>query len=1052
MKPLFIRWDRLPFVGRLFIMAGLALLVAGLAMLLVSTRQDAEDARADLAQELAKEMEILPATLADVAVVGDFAALQATLDRYVARPLIAQARYTDAGGAAVEGLDVPVPREAPAWFMAVLDLQDISARTSVAVGGREYGVVAVTLTMTPMANRVWRNLWQNMGILLLAIALDFIGIWLMLRSGLAPLKRLAAGADALAAGRLDVRLSPEGSPELRHVIDAFNRMAVAVQESEARLRQSEAELRTSEERLQLAINGVNDGIWDWDMRSNQLYLSPKWKQMIGYRDDELENSYATFQAHLHPDDKAKVAEAHDRYINGQAPAFSVEFRFRHKDGSWRWILGRGEALRDASGTPHRMAGSHTDITERKQAEEALRASEERLTLALEGAALGLWDWDIPSGRVEFNERWGRMLGYAPDEIEPRVETWQHLVHPDDWPVILGALEPHLAGTTPSYRVEHRLQHKDGHWIWVLDAGRVTERNAKGEARRAVGIHLDITAAKVAEAHLKEREQHLRTLISSMNDVVFVVDTAGRFSEFHWPAAADYETPESSDYVGRDYAEVFPAAASLAIGDAIAHLMSDGRPCTKEIILNVDGQSRDFSATLSALSDGSEWPKGFLCVARDITDQRETRKRLRLQGSALEAAANGIVITDADAVIEWANPAFCALTGWSIDECIGHKPKELVKSGLQSQAFYDAMWKVILAGETWHGEVVNRKKNGELYHEELTITPVRNDEGKVSHFIAIKQDITRRKAEEAAARAAQRDIQRLLARNELLLNSAGDGIYGTDIHGICTFINPAALKMLGYAMEEVLGRDQHQLFHHRQADGSPYPHADCPIHKTLLDGVPRDVEDVFVRKDDQLFPVHIMVTPMVEDGQRVGVEVVFRDIAKRKAMEAELLRLATTDPLTNVANRRRFMEQLEMELARVRRFGKPATFLMLDIDHFKDVNDGYGHAVGDAVLKHFSALAQERLRRIDLFGRLGGEEFGVLLPGTEMAGAHEFAERLRHQVAETPCMTDKGPVKYTVSIGIADFDPKDPDPDQILARADVALYRAKEGGRNRVEMS
>lgn len=1052
MKRVFVRWDQLPFVGRLFIMAGLALLVAGLTMLLVTVRQDAEDARSDLALELAKEMELLPATLSEVLVVGDFATLQATLDRYVARPLVAHARYVERKGAALEGLDTPVPRNAPEWFMAALGLQDMSASAAVVVGGREYGVISVTLTMTPMANRVWRNLWQNLGILLLAISIDFLGIWFILRSGLAPLRRLAAGADALAAGERDARLVVEGSPELRHVIDAFNRMAQAVQESEARLRESEAELRSSEERLLLAINGVNDGIWDWDMKSDQLYLSPKWKQMVGFQDDELENSYATFAMLLHPDDKAKVAEAHQRYICGESPTFSVEFRFRHKDGSWRWILGRGEALRDAFGVPYRMAGSHTDITERKQAEEALRASQEHLSLTLEGAALGLWDWNILSGETRFNARWAEMLGYAPGELEPRVETWQHLVHPDDWPIILAALEPHLAGATPGYRSEHRLQHKTGKWVWVLDAGRVVERDERGEAQRAVGVHLDITAAKEAEALLKEREQRLRTLVGSMNDIVFVIDTSGRFSEFHWPTMADYEVPDADDYIGHDYAKLLPPATSEFVSEAIAVLMSEGHPLSRDIHIDVDGQSRYFSATMSALLDGSEWPLGFLCVARDITDQRDIRERLRLQSSALEAAANGIVITDANAVIEWANPAFCALTGWKLEEIIGHKPKELVKSGLQTQEFYEAMWKAILAGETWHGEVVNRKKSGELYHEELTITPVRNDDGKVSHFIAIKQDITARKAEEAAARAAQRDIQRLSARNELLLNSAGDGIYGTDIHGICTFINPAALKMLGYAMEEVLGRDQHQLFHHRHADGSPYPHADCPIHQTLLDGIPRDVEDVFVRKDDQLFPVHIMVTPMAEDGRRVGVEVVFRDIAKRKAMEAELLRLATTDPLTNVANRRRFMEQLEMELARVRRFGKPATFLMLDIDHFKDVNDGYGHAAGDAVLKHFSALAQERLRRIDLFGRLGGEEFGVLLPGTEMAGALEFAERFRQHVDRTPCVTDKGPIHYTVSIGIADFDPKDPDPDHVLARADVALYRAKEGGRNRVEMS
>lgn len=304
--------------------------------------------------------------------------------------------------------------------------------------------------------------------------------------------------------------------------------------------------------------------------------------------------------------------------------------------------------------------------------------------------------------------------------------------------------------------------------------------------------------------------------------------------------------------------------------------------------------------------------------------------------------------------------------------------------------------------------------------------------------------------DASIQQAQAAVLRAKANFELLLNSAGEGIYGVDLAGLTTFINPAALRMLGYERDEVLGKNQHLLFHPTHADGNLYPARDCPVFLTLADGMRREVEDDFVRKGGETFPVHLTVTPILENGLLVGAEAVFQDVTGRKETERELLRLATTDPLTGSANRRRFMEQLEAELARIKRFGGQSAFLMLDLDLFKQVNDTFGHAAGDAVLRHFVHLAESRLRRVDLVGRLGGEEFGILLPSTDLSGATEFAEEFRQQVADHPVMIGNDRICYTVSIGVAEFDERDPGPDEILARADGALYLAKERGRNRVE--
>lgn len=233
---------RLPFLGRLLITASFALLVAGSAMLLVSARQEALDSRADLAAELANELETLPATLAEVVVIGDFSTLQQTLDRFVSRPHVYRVAYLDGGGSKVVSRDNLIPARTPDWFMRAFDFTNLSGKTLVDIGGRVYGELELELTAQTQAQRAWSRLLHHLAILLLAVGLDFLGIWLVLRNGLAPLKQLEAGANALAGGQLETRLQATGSPEMRHLIAAFNHMASVIQSTQENLARSNAEL------------------------------------------------------------------------------------------------------------------------------------------------------------------------------------------------------------------------------------------------------------------------------------------------------------------------------------------------------------------------------------------------------------------------------------------------------------------------------------------------------------------------------------------------------------------------------------------------------------------------------------------------------------------------------------------------------------------------------------------------------------------------------------------------------------------------------------------
>jgi diguanylate cyclase (GGDEF)-like protein/PAS domain S-box-containing protein len=186
------------------------------------------------------------------------------------------------------------------------------------------------------------------------------------------------------------------------------------------------------------------------------------------------------------------------------------------------------------------------------------------------------------------------------------------------------------------------------------------------------------------------------------------------------------------------------------------------------------------------------------------------------------------------------------------------------------------------------------------------------------------------------------------------------------------------------------------------------------------------------------------------GQFAGYVGSCLDVTEHKNLQLELAHLASTDFLTGLSNRRHFLEQMDITLARFHRHGPDTALIMLDLDHFKQVNDDYGHAAGDEALRHFSELIRATSRRVDLQGRLGGEEFAILMPDTTGEGAMEYAERLRQALESNPPRIGERSIPLTLSAGVTIFDATDASVDSILLRADDALYQAKRLGRNRVE--
>lgn len=186
-------------------------------------------------------------------------------------------------------------------------------------------------------------------------------------------------------------------------------------------------------------------------------------------------------------------------------------------------------------------------------------------------------------------------------------------------------------------------------------------------------------------------------------------------------------------------------------------------------------------------------------------------------------------------------------------------------------------------------------------------------------------------------------------------------------------------------------------------------------------------------------------------QYLGRVWYFRDISKRKNLEHELTELTRRDSLTGAASRRYFFERAQEEFARARRYNKPLSLIVFDFDNFKKINDSHGHAAGDRVLQDLGKIISVDLREIDLLGRIGGDEFAVLVPETDLQGTGEVAERLRRAAAEQPDSDSRTVARYTLSLGVATLEPEDTSIDMVLQRADNALYSSKHEGRNRVMM-
>ena len=394
-----------------------------------------------------------------------------------------------------------------------------------------------------------------------------------------------------------------------------------------------------------------------------------------------------------------------------------------------------------------------DITDRSKMQAQLDRERQRLQDIIDGTRAGTWEWNLQTGEAVFNERWADMFGYRLAELEPfSTDTWERFVHPDDLRRANAALQRHLDGEAEYYECDVRMRHKDGHWVWIADRGRVTRRTPDGRPLIVSGTHIDMTERRQAEERLRESEEQHRLLSENASDVIWLYDLKAERFVFVSQAVERMLGYSSDDVIGRSLQELMtPESYARLRGPFVERIAAfkagDQRVRTRTVEIEQpcrDGLVLDTEVTTTLRTDADGRITHLQGVTRDITARKRAEADLRKLWLAVEQSPNSIVITNTDADIEYVNQRFTEITGYSREEALGQNLRGL-RSELTDIGIYDSMWDALGRGEAWAGELVNRRRDGSLYTEATQIAPVRQQDGRITHYIVIEEDITDKKA-------------------------------------------------------------------------------------------------------------------------------------------------------------------------------------------------------------------------------------------------------------------------------------------------------------------
>jgi PAS domain S-box-containing protein len=424
---------------------------------------------------------------------------------------------------------------------------------------------------------------------------------------------------------------------------------------------------------------------------------------------------------------------------------------------------------------------------RKQAEAALLASEERWQFILEDTGENVWDWDIEHDDIIFSDDESSLLDVIDNHLHETGKT--STIHPSDIKRVQDALQEHLNDNTEFFTIKYRVLRKNGGWSWVLTRGKVVSRNENGEALRMVGTHSDVTERELAGLIFQYSSQ-----------AMFVTDKNNAIISSN-PAFTKISGYSLEDLVGRNPGFFASGKHDDAFYQDMWEAINTNGQWSGEVWnKRKNGEIYPLSLHINTVSSPDGLVDHYITLCSDITVRKQAEEQLRKLSRAVEQSHSTIIVTDRNANIEFVNPAFTRITGYTEAEAIGQNPR-ILHSGHHDETFYREMWDTLTRDEDWQGEILNKRKDGSLYWEFANLSPVKDEAGQTTHYVAVKEDITARKeAQEAIIQAKEAADAANEAKSTFLSNMSHE--LRTPMHGILGFSEMGENKTRNEADEKL----------------------------------------------------------------------------------------------------------------------------------------------------------------------------------------------------------------------------------------------------------
>jgi len=625
-----------------------------------------------------------------------------------------------------------------------------------------------------------------------------------------------------------------------------------------------------------------------------------------------------------------------------------------------------------------------------------------------------------------------ILGYEENELLGR--RFHEITDPDDLSAQLRLVKRLLKGEFRNLQVEERCKHKSGRDLWV----RLSMSLAREEDGQPICYFAqidDITVSRNQAEELARSRASLEALIDHAPVAISLRDLDGRYEVVNHHVYEATGT-EPQDLIGRHPVECFSPEAALELTRGDAEVIKTGAAITQERLLpRHDGGSHFYFTVKYPVRDADGRVIGLGSCGVDITARKEAEEQVRARERELAEAQQLAHVGSWDLDPENATVRMTDELRRILGQPLGFEPTYLELLELihpEDRETVRARAAKVVPGISHELRFRVLRPDGEVRHVQTRYHGRAGIAGRLAHVWGTTQDVT-----ETVAR--ERELQQAKEHADTILSAMSEG-YCLTLHGQITAVNDAMTRLTGFPAEELIGARV------------PYPFwppelvaEATAMRQRMLDMRGGTFEMRFIRKDGTRFDAEITNRAAKnDDGTMVGFVNTIRDVSDRKRSEDELKRLATHDVLTGLPNHGLFHETLAREVARAVRHRRQLSVAILDLDHFKNVNDRHGHPIGDMVLGRISTLLAEMVRDGEMIARVGGEEFAWILPDSDGADALGAAERVRQAVAAIE-FEDVGTV--TVSIGVCDLANAKASR-ELYERADEALYWAKRSGRNR----